>query len=115
VRTVLHPDRDALCLSAVFRALGDPVRLEIVRRLAHGQEVPTGGFGLPLAKSSLSYHFRILREAGLTTTRLDGVNRLVSLRSQDLDARFPGLVRLFQQRPVSAASVEAMLESAFEA
>jgi hypothetical protein len=37
-------------------------------------------------------HFRILREAGVTVTRVSGAKRLVSLRREDLDARFPGLL-----------------------
>lgn len=98
LRAVREPDPETLELGAVFRALSDPVRLEIVRRLAGGCEVATGGFGLPLAKSSVSHHFRVLREAGLTTTRVVGASRLVSLRRKDLDHRFPGLVRLLLDR-----------------
>jgi DNA-binding transcriptional ArsR family regulator len=49
-------------------------------------------FELALSKATLSHHFRVLREAGLVRTRLDGRKRLLSLRIDDLDARFPGLL-----------------------
>ena len=39
-----------------------------------------------------SYHLKLLREAGLTRTRAEGTQRLISLRSDDLESRFPGLV-----------------------
>ena len=45
-------------------------------------------FELALSKATLSHHFRVLREAGLVRTRLDGRKRLLSLRIDDLDARF---------------------------
>jgi DNA-binding transcriptional ArsR family regulator len=40
----------------------------------------------------MSHHLKVLREAGLTRTRVDGVRRYVSLRRQDVDGRFPGLL-----------------------
>jgi DNA-binding transcriptional ArsR family regulator len=49
-------------------------------------------FELGLSKATLSHHFRVLREAGLVRTRLDGRKRLLSLRADDLEARFPGLL-----------------------
>ncbi|MFK0022957.1 ArsR/SmtB family transcription factor [Streptomyces sp. NPDC090798] len=45
-----------------------------------------------LHKSTVSHHMRIMREAGLTSTRAVGRNRFVRLRRDDLDARFPGLL-----------------------
>jgi DNA-binding transcriptional ArsR family regulator len=76
----------------VLHALSDPARLEIVRRLADGDEPSCGMFELGLSKATLSHHFRVLREAGLVRTRVDGRKRLLSLRTDDLDARFPGLL-----------------------
>ena len=87
-----HPLRAELELPSVLHALSDPARLEIVRRLADGDEPSCGMFELGLSKATLSHHFRVLREAGLVRTRLDGRKRLLSLRSDDLDARFPGLL-----------------------
>jgi DNA-binding transcriptional ArsR family regulator len=54
-----------LDLSALLHALADPVRRSIVERLASEGEVPCSGFGLTISKSTRTYHFRILREAGL--------------------------------------------------
>jgi DNA-binding transcriptional ArsR family regulator len=87
-----HPGRRELKLSAVLHALSDPARLEIVRRLAAGDEPPCGTFHLGLSKATLSHHFRVLRESGVVRTRPDGRKRLLSLRVDDLEARFPGLL-----------------------
>jgi DNA-binding transcriptional ArsR family regulator len=89
-----HPPTEALDLPTVMRTLGDPSRLEIVRLLADGRARGCGDIaglvGLPA--STCSYHLRLLREAGLTRARADGTQRLVSLRRDDLEQRFPGLV-----------------------
>jgi DNA-binding transcriptional ArsR family regulator len=87
-----HPSREELELSSVLHALSDPARLEIVRRLAHGEEPPCGTFDLGLSKATLSHHFRVLRESGVVLVRPEGRRRLLSLRSEDLNARFPGLI-----------------------
>jgi DNA-binding transcriptional ArsR family regulator len=87
-----HPARRELELSAVLHALSDPARLEIVRRLAAGDEPPCGTFDLGLSKATLSHHFRVLRESGVVRTRPEGRKRLLSLRTDDLEARFPGLL-----------------------
>ena len=49
-------------------------------------------FNLPVTKSTCTHHFRVLREAGVIHQRVEGTTRLNSLRRQDLDARFPGLL-----------------------
>jgi DNA-binding transcriptional ArsR family regulator len=87
-----HPSRTELELPAILHALSDPARLEIVRRLAAGKEWSCGTFELGLSKATLSHHFRVLREAGVVRTRPDGRKRLLSLRGDDLEARFPGLL-----------------------
>ena len=92
VREPHHPSRAELELPGVLHALSDPARLEIVRRLADGDEPSCGMFELGLSKATLSHHFRVLREAGLVRTRLDGRKRLLSLREDDLNACFPGLL-----------------------
>jgi DNA-binding transcriptional ArsR family regulator len=88
-----HPERNQLELSAVLYALSDPTRMEVVRRLAGEVELACGTFGLPTTKATLSHHFKVLREAGLIHTRVEGVHRYNSLRKQDLEARFPGLLK----------------------
>ncbi|HEV3377273.1 MAG TPA: metalloregulator ArsR/SmtB family transcription factor [Thermoleophilaceae bacterium] len=87
-----HPSRQEIELSAVLHALSDPARLEIVRRLADGDEPSCGIFELGLSKATLSHHFRVLRESGVVLVRPEGRRRLLSLRTEDLNARFPGLI-----------------------
>ena len=87
-----HPARDDLDLAAVLHALSDPVRLEIVAGLAEGDERACGSFDVGVTKSTCTHHFRVLREAGLIQQRQQGTARLNSLRRDDLEARFPGLL-----------------------
>jgi DNA-binding transcriptional ArsR family regulator len=87
-----HPERDELELAAVLHALSDPVRLGIVAGLAGGDERTCGSFDVTVTKSTCTHHFRVLREAGLIRQRHQGTARLNSLRRDDLEARFPGLL-----------------------
>jgi len=88
-----HPATDDLELTTVLHALSDPQRLSIVRSLAEaGEPRRCGGFGLSVTKSTLTHHFRVLREAGVIAQEEDGTARLNSLRRDALDARFPGLL-----------------------
>ena len=79
-------------MSSVLHALSDPARLSIVRRLGLDGECPCGCFELGISKATLSHHSRVLREAGVIHCRLDGRKRHLSLRREDLEARFPGLL-----------------------
>lgn len=91
--TIVHPLREELELSAVLHALSDPVRLMIVAELANGKsECTCGSFALPVTKSTCTHHFKVLREAGLIKQRQQGTTRLNTLRRDDLEARFPGLL-----------------------
>lgn len=91
--TLPHPPREQLELPAVLHALSDPQRLRIVRELAESPAPrPCGSIPLPVTKSTVTHHFRVLREAGLIAQREEGTARLSSLRRADLDARFPGLL-----------------------
>jgi DNA-binding transcriptional ArsR family regulator len=87
-----HPSCEELELPAVLHALSDPARLQIVRKLADGDECTCGTFDLGLSKATLSHHFRVLRESGVVRTRPDGRKRMLSLRDEDLNDRFPGLL-----------------------
>jgi DNA-binding transcriptional ArsR family regulator len=87
-----HPPSSELELASVLHALSDPARLAIVRHLSSGHECSCGDFDLDLSKATLSHHYRVLREAGVVKTRPSGRKRYLSLRKEDLDARFPGLV-----------------------
>src|SRR5512132_4278817 len=90
---ITHPEVDETELAAVLHALSDPVRLRIVAALAEPEAEQTcGGFELPVTKSTCTHHFKVLREAGVIRQRQDGTARLNSLRRDDLEARFPGLL-----------------------
>jgi pimeloyl-ACP methyl ester carboxylesterase len=92
MRTLSHPTPAELSLAHVLHALSDPIRLEIVRALDDGEELPCSRLDAPVSKSTLSHHLKVLRDAGITRTRADGTQRLVSLRAADLESRFPGLL-----------------------
>ncbi|MDR6291080.1 MULTISPECIES: ArsR/SmtB family transcription factor [Inquilinus] len=91
MRTPYHPDRDQMDLVTILAALSDPTRLAIVLQLSEmGEEACSSIDHAP--KTSLSYHYAKLREAGVTRTRIEGTQRFISLRRDDLEARFPGLL-----------------------
>jgi DNA-binding transcriptional ArsR family regulator len=92
VRVLPQPVVAGLDLALVLHALGDPVRLDLVRHLVAEGETTCAPPGLRVPKSTLSNHWRILREAGLTTTVADGRQRRMTLRTAELDQRFPGLL-----------------------
>jgi DNA-binding transcriptional ArsR family regulator len=87
-----HPDEVQIELAAVLHALSDPMRLRIVVALATGEERTCKSFELPVVKSTCTHHFRVLREAGVIRQRQEGTARLSSLRREELEARFPGLL-----------------------
>jgi|SRR4028118_1015683 DNA-binding transcriptional ArsR family regulator len=101
MRLLYHPDQKDITLAGILYALGDPVRLEIVRLLATRGEQPCAAFDFAIAsgsaqkaiaKSTMSHHFRVLRESGILYCRKEGTQHLNSLRRDDLDALFPGLL-----------------------
>jgi DNA-binding transcriptional ArsR family regulator len=95
-RSLPHPTREQIELPMVLNCLGDPTRLAIVYILARHDHAATelrcGDFSALSGKSNLAYHFAKLRESGLMQTRIVGTARLMRLRREDLEARFPGLL-----------------------
>jgi DNA-binding transcriptional ArsR family regulator len=92
-RTLHHPPAEALELTDVLHARADPIRLEIVRTLADGdRERRCGAFELPVTKSTLTHHFRVLRESGVIEQFSEGTAVVNRLRRSDLEARFPGVL-----------------------
>ncbi|WP_031043156.1 ArsR/SmtB family transcription factor [Streptomyces sp. NRRL F-5650] len=92
-----EPAVEDLRLETVLAALSDPLRLRIVRKLLLESEAfdhSCGWFGLDRPKSSLTHHFKALREAGITRQRQYGLERRSHVRVADLNARFPGLLAL---------------------
>lgn len=82
----------ALSLEAVLQALSDPVRLGIVVQLDRQGESTCAALDGGRPKSTMSHHFRVLREAGLVQTRIQGVTHLNTLCRESLEAAFPGLL-----------------------
>src|ERR1700761_9726892 len=89
-----HPATESLDLPTIMRALGDPQRIEMVRIVdAEGEILCTDLYDrLGLPGSTGSYQLRQLREAGVTRSRAVGTSRIVTLRREDLESRFPGLI-----------------------
>ncbi|MEU3498217.1 metalloregulator ArsR/SmtB family transcription factor [Kitasatospora cineracea] len=89
-----EPATAELQLACVLHALADPIRLRIVAELAGagGSELNCLAFELPVTKSTMTHHFRVLREAGLIRQHRRGTSKMNTLRGDDLAARFPGLL-----------------------
>ncbi|TFD50696.1 transcriptional regulator [Cryobacterium sp. Hh7] len=92
-----EPSIDELQLEALMGALADPLRLTIVRKLmleSEDYDHSCGWFGFDRPKSSLTHHFKALREAGLIRQRQYGLERRSRVRTEDINQRFPGLLDL---------------------
>jgi DNA-binding transcriptional ArsR family regulator len=100
------PDIADVELVDVLRAVADPIRLQIIRVLADGHPHPKSAadWGFDVHKSTLSHHFKALREAGVTLTTVEGRTHAIQLRRRELDERFPGLIdALIAPAPARAA------------
>ena len=94
--TFVHPSRQDITLEGVLAALADPNRLRIIKGLLNekgGMSCTEAAPCPKMAKSTLSNHFRVLREAGLIQTTKKGVEHQNSVREADINARFPGLLK----------------------
>ncbi len=92
----VHPAAADITLSGVLNALADPMRLRIVKSLIGRNDCMSCTQAAPcpeMAKSTLSNHFRVLRDAGLIHTAKRGVENRNVLRFEDIEARFPGLLK----------------------
>jgi DNA-binding transcriptional ArsR family regulator len=93
----VHPAAEDITLAGVLGALSDPMRLKILKKLLErGDGSLSCSAAAPcteMAKSTLSHHFRVLREAGLIRTTKQGVENLNSVRSDELNRCFPGLLK----------------------
>ncbi len=93
----VHPMKEDITLAGVLDALGDPTRLKILKKLLGEHD---GGLSCSsaapcavMAKSTLSHHFRVLRDSGLIRTTKQGVENLNTVRREELNERFPGLLK----------------------
>lgn len=93
MRDPFHPSADSLDLAVILSALSDPTRLTILLRLAEAEAaIRCGDFTDLATKSNLSYHFAKMREAGLISLRSEGTSRFLTLRRDDIEQQFPGLL-----------------------
>ncbi|WP_336698637.1 ArsR/SmtB family transcription factor [Curtobacterium sp. USHLN213] len=93
-------------LPVVMDALSDPIRLAILHRYlvdAAGGIRSCGWVGIDRPKSTLTHHFRVLREAGLLEQHQEGLTRSSRVRIEDVEERFPGLLDLVFAWEVPAA------------
>ncbi|MEV5508329.1 ArsR/SmtB family transcription factor [Streptomyces orinoci] len=92
-----HPEPGEMELGKVLAALADPLRRRVVTELAAGPEGEArtcSSFALPVAKATVTHHFRTLREAGLIRQVNRGNSRMATLRRSEIEQRFPGLLAL---------------------
>lgn len=92
----VHPPKEDITLAGVLAALADPMRLRIVKSLLERKDCMSCTQAAPcpdMAKSTLSNHFRVLREAGLIQTSKKGVEHRNVVREADINARFPKLLK----------------------
>ncbi|MGW0362084.1 ArsR/SmtB family transcription factor [Streptomyces sp. NPDC002990] len=109
-----HPDASRIELVQVLAALGHPVRLEIVRALAAGELTCCGEVVPGLPRSSVTHHVRALREAGVIRQRREGRKLFLTLRAEDLDLRFPGLLAMAVNASAPRTPPPAPAENAFD-
>lgn len=97
-----HPALADVALTRILAALADPGRLQAVRVLARTSGTACTELqvqaGLRVSKSTMSHHLRIMREAGLIHMSVRGSRRLVTLRREELDLAFPGLLDAVLER-----------------
>ncbi|NOU94287.1 helix-turn-helix domain-containing protein [Paenibacillus sp. LMG 31456] len=109
MKVLHHPDQADIHLSSVLYALSDPIRLHLVAELYKAGERACGELQVPVVKSTVSHHLRTLREAGIFRVRIQGTQRFLSIRIDDLESRFPGLLMAVLQ--AYASSDESTLSS----
>lgn len=101
-----HPSVEEMEIGAIFAALADPMRRQIVLALAAspGEIRHCSSFDLPVTKATRTHHFRVLREAGLIRQVDNGNSRTNELRIKDLKRRFPALVALLLDEAASTSA-----------
>lgn len=92
MRSSLHPTKSQISLPNVLFALSDPTRLRIVKAIGEHENMNCCDIKLDISKSTASRHFRVLREAGIIRMEPQGVVCINSLRRQELNELFPGLL-----------------------
>lgn len=97
MRPLTHPSIEDITVEGILHALSDPVRVAIYVELAGSGAAQTCSNFLQVSdrcipKSTLSQHFRALREAGLIRSERRGVEMHNTSRCPEIEQRFPGLI-----------------------
>lgn len=97
MRPLFHPALDDITVEGILHALSDPVRAAIFEEIATSAGPQTCSAFLvvkerDIPKSTLSQHFKALREAGLIRSERQGVEMHNTPRCKEVDTRFPGLI-----------------------
>jgi len=97
MKPLMHPDPSQITVEGILHALSDPVRVAIFADIANSECTQTcTSFSTvanrPVPKSTLSQHFKALREAGLIRSERRGVEMHNSSRCDEINKRFPGLL-----------------------
>jgi DNA-binding transcriptional ArsR family regulator len=97
MRPLFHPSVEDVTVEAIMHALSDPVRVAILAELSGSQCSQVCSDFLKVSeksipKSTLSQHFKALREAGLIRGERRGVEMHNTSRCSEIDKRFPGLI-----------------------
>lgn len=93
-RSFHHPEPDAFNVDGILRALADPVRRTIMQRLLACEGMSCSKACDDLSPSTISFHHRVLREAGLIRSEKRGVEVINTARMAEIDVRFPGLLTM---------------------
>jgi len=108
MRPLIHPSIEDITVEGILHALSDPVRAAIYAELAVCSGATCSNFlkisDRDIPKSTLSQHFRALREAGLIRSERQGVEMRNSTRCEEIDRRFPGLVMAIMKAHQSQAA-----------
>ncbi len=97
MKQVYCPNLKKMPISSIFDALSDPARIEILLMLLDEKEATCGQCPSGKSKSTMSHHFKVLREAGLIQRREEGKNHYLSVRLEEIEERLPGFLKLLQK------------------
>jgi DNA-binding transcriptional ArsR family regulator len=117
MRPLFHPAPEDLTLAGILYALSDPVRGAIYAEIAGRQCTQNCSHFLnvsdrPIPKSTLSQHFRILRENGLIRAERHGVEMHFTPRCAEIESRFPGLMTAILKAHLAESREKALEKSA---
>ena len=99
MKTPYQPPIESITITKVFNALSEPNRVKIIRCLSESFENNCTSYSmkLNLPKSTVSHHIKVLREAGLIQARIEGKEHIYSLRKEEIETKFPGLLQMITQ------------------